>query len=129
MTGLMKFQIAFDQMPDYVLVRTFGEARIEDIEDLLTALVHSPEWVPGTAQIVNQRRLEVENLASNDMAAVMGIVRRHRKKLGPGPCAFVTKDALGFGIARMYELMGGEDTHSGVGVFYTLDEAVQWLKE
>ena len=50
MTGLMKFEIAFDQMPDYVLLRTFEEAAVEGFDDLLTALVESPQWVPGTAR-------------------------------------------------------------------------------
>ena len=125
----MKFEIDFDQMPDYVLIQTREEATVDGFDDLLTALVESPQWVPGTAQIIDHRRLGVNNLALNDMAAIMGIVKRHSKKLGPGPCAFVVKDALGFGIARMYELIGGDDIHPEVKVFYTVDEAVQWLKE
>ena len=59
---------------------------------------------------------------------IKDIVKKHGKKLGNGRCAFVVKDALGFGIARMYELIGGEGIHIEVGVFYSLNEAAEWLK-
>jgi len=29
----------------------------------------------------------------------------------------------------MYELLGGESLHHEVGVFYSVNEAVEWLKQ
>ena len=124
----MKFKINFDYMPDYVLIQTQGEASDHDFDDLLTELVDSPRWVAGTNQLVDHRELIMKNLTSNSMERIKDIVKKHSKKLGYGRCAFVVKDALGFGIARMYELIGGESIHIEVGVFYSLNEAVEWLK-
>ena len=124
----MKFKINFDHMPDYVLVQTQVEASDHDFDDLLTELVDSPKWVVGTRQLVDHRELIMKNLTSNSMQRIRDIVKKHSKKLGNGRCAFVVKDALGFGIARMYELIGGESIHIEVGVFYSLNEAVEWLK-
>ena len=115
-------------MPDYVFVQTQGEASDRDFDDLLTMLVNSPKWVVGTRQLVDHRELIMKNLSSDSMQRIMDIVKKHSKKLGNGRCAFVVKDALGFGIARMYELIGGERIHIEVGVFYSLNEAVEWLK-
>ena len=124
----MKFKINFDHMPEYVLIRTAGEASDHDFDDLLTELVDSPRWVAGTNQLVDHRELIMKNLTSNSMERIKDIVKKHSKKLGYGRCAFVVKDALGFGIARMYELIGGEGIHIEVGVFYSLNEAAEWLK-
>jgi len=124
----MEFKVNFDHMPDYVFVQTQGEASDRDFDDLLTMLVNSPKWVVGTRQLVDHRELIMKNLSSDSMQRIMDIVKKHREKLGNGRCAFVIKDALGFGIARMYELIGGERIHIEVGVFYSLNEAVEWLK-
>ena len=124
----MKFKINLDYMPDYVLIQTQGEASDDDFDDLLTELIDSPKWVVGTRQLVDHRELIMKNLTSNSMQRIRDIVKKHSKKLGNGRCAFVVKDALGFGIARMYELIGGESIHIEVGVFYSLNEAVEWLK-
>jgi hypothetical protein len=125
----MKFKINFDHMPEYVFIQTQGEASDHDFDDLLTELVDSPKWVVGTRQLVDHRELIMNNLTSNDMQRIKDIVKKHGKKLGNGRCAFVVKDALGFGIARMYELIGGERIHIEVGVFYSFNEAVEWLKQ
>jgi hypothetical protein len=124
----MEFKVNFDHMPDYVFVQTQGEASDRDFDDLITMLVNSPKWVVGTRQLVDHRELIMKNLSSDSMQRIMDIVKKHSKKLGNGRCAFVVKDALGFGIARMYELIGGERIHIEVGVFYSLNEAVEWLK-
>ena len=115
-------------MPDYVLIQTQGEASDRDFDDLLTELVNSPRWVVGTRQIVDHRELVMKGLSSDSMQRIMDIVKKHSNKLGNGRCAFVVKDALGFGVARMYELIGGERVHIEVRVFYSLNEAVEWLK-
>ena len=125
----MKFEINFDNMPEYVLIRTDGEALVSDFDDMLTKLIDSPKWVTGTDQIVDHRKLVGDNLTSNATVRIKNIVKKHSKKMGEGRCAFVVKDTLGFGNARMYELIGGDTIHLEVGVFYSIDEAVAWLKQ
>jgi len=61
------------------------------------------------------------------MQEIKQIVEKHSQKLGDGRCAFVMNDLLGFGLARMYELIGGGNIHFEINVFYTIDEAVEWL--
>ncbi len=125
----MKFEIDFDHMPEYGLIRTDGEASDRDFDDLLTKIVDSPRWLAGTSLLVDHRKLMMNNLTSDDMKRIKDIGKKHGKKLGNGRCAFVVKDALGFGLARMYELIGGEGIHLEVKVFYSINEAVEWLKQ
>jgi hypothetical protein len=123
----MKFKINFDHMPEYVLIGTEGEASAQGFDDLLTKLVDSPEWITGTHKLVDHRKLMMYNLASDDIRIIEDIVKRHSKKMSNGRCALVVDDALGFGLARMYELIGGESVHQEAGVFYEIDKAIEWL--
>ena len=125
----MKFEINFDNMPEYVLIRTEGEASVRDFDVLLTTLVDSPKWITGTDLIVDHRKLVMDNLTSNAMERIKNIVKKHSKKMSEGRVAFIVKDTLGFGNARMYELIGGDTIHLEVRVFYSIDEAVVWLKQ
>ena len=125
----MEFEINFDNMPEYVLIRTEGEALVRDFDMLLTTLVDSPSWVTGTDQIVDHRKLMMGNVTPNDVKILEGTVKMHSKKLGNGRCAFVVKGNFEFGMVRMYELIGGGKIHIKVGVFQSINEAVAWLKQ
>lgn len=123
----MKFEIDFNPLPKYVLIRTDGKASVHGFDELLSALVNSPNWETGAGQLVDHRGLIVAHLTSENMQEINRIVAKHGQKLGNGPCAFVVSDLLGFGLARMYELLGGGDIHFEINVFYTMDDAVEWL--
>ncbi len=124
----MKFEIDFSPIPDYILLKTEGEASFEGFENLFKTLVSSPQWKPGTGYLVDHRKLILKELSSKEMSGIVSLVRKYSKEYGAGPCAFVVADSLGFGLARMYELLGGEGLHPKIGVFYAMDEAIEWLK-
>ncbi len=45
-----------------------------------------------------------------------------------GPLAFVVDNACGFGLSRMYHLIGAEHLHQGIDIFCLLDGAVQRIE-
>ncbi len=116
-------------MPEYVLIQTGGNAAVQDFDDLLKKLVDAPKWKTGTRQLVDHRKLNMESLNADDMHAIKDIVERYTNKLGRGRCAFVVNSRIGFGISRMYELLGGEAIHGETGVFYSIDAAAEWLQQ
>jgi hypothetical protein len=125
----MKFEINFEKSPEYVYIQTDGEASVRGFDELLTAIVESPNWITGKKQLVDHRKLKPEKLTSEDVRRIENVVKKHAKKLGDGRCAFVVSDALGFGLIRMYECFGGDEIHQESDVFYTIDEAVEWLRD
>jgi hypothetical protein len=124
----MEFKISFKHMPEYALVQTFGEATVQGFDDLLSALVKSPEWVDGTNQLVDHRELSATHLTNDDVQQIEHITYTYGKELAGGRAAFVLSDTESFGMIRMYELLGGEQTHDDIRVFYSIDEAVEWIK-
>jgi len=125
----MEFEIMFDHMPEYVLVRTYGEASVHGFDDLLTTLVNSPEWVAGNRQLVDHRKLSAEHLTNDDIQKIVSISKKYGEQLAGGPVAFVVSDTVSFGMVRIYELLGGEKTHNMIRIFYSIDDAVAWLKQ
>ena len=124
----MKFEIDFGQSPLYVLIKTEGKASVEGFDNLMKTLVNSPQWKPGTRQLADHRKLIVSEISSEEMRQLVNIVKKYSREHGNGPCAFVMQNALGFGLARMYELMGGMGIHKELAVFYEIDDAIEWLK-
>ncbi|NNG01616.1 MAG: hypothetical protein HKM93_19665 [Desulfobacteraceae bacterium] len=125
----MNFEIIFDHMPAYVLIRTEGAALDRDFDDLLTTLVDSPEWTIGTDQLLDHRNLIGSYLTWDHLDRISSIIKKHAEKLGNGRCGFVVPSDTGFGLVRMYEMMGGESVHREVQVFYSMDEAVEWISQ
>ena len=123
----MQFQISFDRCPSYVHIISSGEASVRGFERLITAMLASPAWQPGLKQLVDHRNLRIGNFSRNDIEAIVEFVKSRREKIGNGRCAFVVGDTLGFGLVRMYDLMGDELIHPELRIFYSEEEAVQWL--
>ena len=125
----MEFEITFDQMPEYVLIRTYGEATVQGFSELITKLMSSPDWVPGTRQLIDHRKLSATHLTNDDVHQIEQITKKHHEQFAGGRVAFVVSDTESFGMIRMYELLGGEDTHHEIQVFYAIKEAIAWLKQ
>ncbi|MFC1555728.1 hypothetical protein ACFL67_01460 [candidate division KSB1 bacterium] len=125
----MEFTLNFDNMPDYALTQTSGEAAVSGFDDLLSALVNAPEWKTGTKMIVDHRKLITDHLSTISMNSIKEVVEKYSGQLGDGRTAFVVDSELGFAFARMYEMIEGNELHSGTQVFYTLEEAVEWITE
>ena len=125
----MEFTIKLDRMPAYVLIETRGQPSEHDFDTLLSTLVEAPDWIPGAHQIVDHRDLRVGELTLNLIERIYQVVLHYRDKLGDGKVAIVVQNSCGFGLSRMYDLIGGEHIHRDIDVFYSLDEAARWLEQ
>ena len=124
----MEFILDFENMPDYVLIRTSGSISVEDVDKMMKALINSREWITGSPQIIDHRELDLTDMAADDMRDIWSVLNDHSERLGDGPCAFVVGDELGFGFARMYDLLGGDSIHSKIEIFYQFCDALKWIK-
>ena len=114
----MQFDIDYSMMPEFVIVRTNGPAEVDGFDRLLSEIITSPDWIPGTDQIIDHRKLDLEKTTHSEMNRIRLVVENYKGRLGNGRTAFVMSDALGFGFARMYELSGGDNIHTDIGIFF-----------
>jgi len=125
----MEFEIDFSPLPDYVLIKSEGEASVEDFDNILKILARSPKWKPGIKLLFDHRNLVANDIFISEMRQLVNTVRSHTKEYGSGSWAFVVQDPLSFALTKMYEILGGAALHPQFAVFYSIDEAIKWLKE
>ena len=124
----MTFEISFNDSIKYVYVKTSGNASPDGFDKLMRAIVNFPQFQPGGKQLIDHRNLKGKNITATEMQQIKDVVKKYLKQIGYGKCAYLIPDTLGYGLVRMYELMGGEELHKEMAVFYNMEEAVAWLK-
>lgn len=113
------------------LVLTEGSGVLTD-EDILAhkgKLMMDPDFTPGMAQLSDVRNIERLAVTPEGVKAMVHHDVGSGVHRGGGQMALVVSTDLVFGMARMYELMGGlADRDAGqVGVFRSMEEATAWL--
>ena len=123
----MRYELEFYPSLGYVCIRTHGNASVTGFARLIEEVADSPDWTPDTGLLIDHRRLKPGRLSVDEMDQIKDLVKEKKPIVGNGRCAFLVGNQLGFGLARMYELVGGDSLHSAIKVFYSEDEALEWL--
>jgi hypothetical protein len=114
--------------PDRALVLTEAWGVLTD-QDILThkaKLLSDPAFNPAMAQISDVRRIERLDVTTAGVRAMVGHDAANAdRRLGHRMALVVPSDSA-FGMARMYQQLGGHEDGS-VGVFRTMEEARAWL--
>jgi hypothetical protein len=126
---IMNYKFIYDHLPLYVLAQTEGRATVREFDAMLRQLVNAPEWKTGYNQIIDHRKLDISLLTPFDMRDVTNTILKYREKIGNGRCAFIVSDPRVYGYTRMYEMMGGKNLPIEMEIFYTMEEAVHWIRE
>ena len=61
------------------------------------------------------------------LGVLTGVNFRHGPQLGRGRAAFIVLNSIGLGLSRMYELICGNRMHRDMQVFYSVEDALEWL--
>ena len=94
-----------------------------DILGHMDRLSSDPDFDPDYSQIVDFTHFSGVDIGPED-------VRQFAQRnifSPPSRRAFVVKDDLQFGLARMFEIHRELNGETGIGVFRTIDEALDWV--
>lgn len=95
----------------------------EDISGHMDRLSKDPDFDPDFSQLVDFTHITALEIEPED-------VRRFAQRNIFSPRsrrAFVVKDDVQFGLARMFEIHRELNGETGIRVFRTLDEALDWI--
>lgn len=96
------------------------------ILDAFDAAVADERYKPGMARLWDFREADLSKMDSQTIA----VMATYSTKLPPGindvKVAFVVKRKLEFGLSRMFEAYSS-DADTDIAVFYSLDEAEEWM--
>lgn len=123
---MMNYELDFANMPDYVVIKTYGLADVQGFSDLLTELVESPQWIVGTKQLVDHRLLDLSLLKPQDIGMISSVVSLLAKKLGDGKCVFLMEGTSDL-LTGNYYCDFTKQVHSATKISVNTTEAKDWL--
>ena len=101
-----------------------GALTKEDILGHMDRISKDPDFDPDFSQLVDFRQITGVEFGPED-------VRQFAQRSIYSSCArraILVKDDLQFGLARMFEIYRELNGESGIRVFRTLDEAMDWIQ-
>lgn len=106
-----------------VLSSGAGVLNRADIQGHMDRLSSDPDFDPNYSQILDFTHLAGVDIGPEDVRqfAQRNIFSPQSRR------AFVVKDDLQFGLARMFEIHRELNGETGIRVFRTIDEALDWV--
>ena len=106
-----------------VLSSGAGVLTKEDLLGHMDRLSNDPDFDPDFAQVLDFTRIDLVEVEPEDVRQLA-----QRNIFSPrSRRAFVVKDDLQFGLARMFEIHRELKGETGIRVFRTFDEAMDWI--
>ena len=110
---------------EHRLVLTTGSETLSwaDIEAHQQSLQKDPDFDPEYSQIADFSHVTSFDLSGEDIRALArrSVFSSHAHR------AVIAPSDLGFGLARMFEMLRENDGEMGIRVFRTLEEALEWV--
>lgn len=113
--------------PSLAVISASGKASVRGFEDMLRAMMNTPGWHKDIDTLFDYSALDVSRLAKADIERISEMTSALADQLGGGRCAIVMPDQLGFGLARMWEMLTEHTVSFQLRVFYREHEAREWL--
>lgn len=106
-----------------VLSIASGELTPEDILGHMNRLTQDPDFDPTFFQLADFRAVSNMTLLPEDIRrfAERTVFSAHSRR------AFLVKDEAHFGLARMFEIHRDLKGESGIRVFRSLEDALEWI--
>jgi hypothetical protein len=127
MTERMQFELEFTDDGRLALIRTWGCATIEGCREYFEALFNHPQWHDEIDTLADHRELDPSRLSSDDLRSLASLTRVMATQIGSGRLAMVVSTPLSFGLARMWMALTEPHADGETRVFYSYDEARDWL--
>jgi hypothetical protein len=121
----MPMSYRIDPEQALVLTEAWGVLTDQDILAHKTKLLNDPAFGPHLAQLSDIRQIERLEVTTAGVRAMVEHDAAHTDRREGHRMAFVVSGDSVFGMARMYQLTGNQE--SNVGVFRTMEEARAWL--
>ncbi len=86
-----------------------------------------PGWNPGMRVLIDYTYLDLKKEMGADAPTYAEALAPLRKAMGRTRVACVNNRSVEFGLGRMFQVFVQELTDLEVGIFYTFEEAMNWL--
>jgi len=123
----MEHQITFVDEPRCAVIKIIGEPTFTEVHHGLRTLLTYPQWEPGIDMFVDCRETEYKHLTASTIRDLARTFTKDTRGNGPGHLALVVRRELGFGLARMWEMLINPKVGYPIQVFNSMEDAKEWL--
>lgn len=123
----MEFSVTVDPEKKIARIKASGDAIVADIQSYNFYLINDPKWFPGINILVDHRDLITTHLSFGEIRSISKSVADVAKKLGNGRLALVVRTMMGYGLARMWQILTTDISHLNIKVFRSIEHAEKWI--
>jgi hypothetical protein len=121
------FEIVVDKQNDLTIHKCSGSLAEQKIIDTIESFY---DGNPTLNALWDFSHASMNSISSDAVRTMFALVQRLGSRRQGGKTAVVVPEDLGFGMARMFQIMSDTDDFPfKINVFRTYDEAKQWLLE
>lgn len=124
----MDFSLVVDKEKKLAIIKSSGTAIVGEITLYQKKLVEHPDWKPGINILVDHTDLITTNLTFQEIQAISKSIAAFAKELGDGRLALVVRTMMGYGLARMWQILTSELSNLNIKIFRSLEHAKQWVE-
>ncbi len=125
----MQFEVQFTDDRRLAIIRSWGSASLEGCQDYFNTLFNHPQWHDAIDTLADHSLLDASGLTSADLRTLALQARVMAARIGSGRLALVVSSQLAFGLARMWIALTEPHADGETRVFYSIDEARDWLRQ
>ena len=127
----MEHEITWGGDPEDVSVTTWGTATLEGLNAWVHEGLADSRFRPGMRILIDHSRLDWSGFTPKDMHQRIELFAKEAGRSGHISAAVVMGAPVDFGIARMEQayIELHPDVHIDLGIFFSIDEAREWLRE
>lgn len=124
----MEFTLSIDKDKNLAIIKSSGTADVSEIILYQKKLVEHPDWKPGINILVDHTDLITTHLTFQQIQAISKSITAFAKELGDGRLALVVRTMMGYGLARMWQILTSELSNLNIKIFRSLEHAEQWVE-
>ena len=104
-----------------VLSRVHGAMSLEGLQQNQEWLLNEPDFSPDFRQVFDMSGMENLETEGDEVRGLPYIWGQNSRR------AIIATDDLAFGMARMYQLISDKEHGGQLGVFRSLEKALEWV--
>lgn len=124
----MEFTLAVDKGRRMAIIRSTGTAVVNDITSYQKMLIEHQDWEPGINILVDHTGLITTHLTFQEIQSISKSITAFAKDLGDGRLALVVRTMMGYGLARMWQILTSELSNLNIKIFRSIEHAEQWVE-
>jgi hypothetical protein len=124
----MQYEIEWGGDPEHLTVITRGRATAEGLDAWVQEVLSDRRYRRGMGVLVDHRALDWTTMTTQDLRRRAGLFSRDDARIGPTRAALVAGRPVDYGLMRMVAAYLGERAAFHAEIFYSFDEAREWLR-